>query len=61
MYFVSDDDENVVGVLTEREAEPAITTFDTRKTAAEVMLATNAVPGGDGPRRRRQHAATHGG
>lgn len=44
MYFVSDDDENVVGVLTEREAEPAITTFDTRKTAAEVMLATNAVP-----------------
>jgi hypothetical protein len=27
MYFVADDDENVVGVLTEREAEPAITSF----------------------------------
>jgi Zn-dependent protease/CBS domain-containing protein len=44
MYFVADDDENVVGVLTEREAEPAITSFDTRKTAADVMLATNSVP-----------------
>jgi len=44
MYFVADDDENVVGVLTEREAEPAITSFDTRKTAADVMLATNSIP-----------------
>ncbi|HLF77362.1 MAG TPA: site-2 protease family protein [Dehalococcoidia bacterium] len=43
IYFVADDDENVVGVLTEREAEPAITSFDTRRTAAEVMRSTSDV------------------
>jgi Zn-dependent protease/CBS domain-containing protein len=43
IYFVADDDENVVGVLTEREAEPAITSLDMRKTAAEVMRSTREI------------------
>jgi Zn-dependent protease/CBS domain-containing protein len=43
IFFVADDDENVVGVLTHREAEPALADAGPHKTAADVMLSTREV------------------
>jgi predicted transcriptional regulator len=43
IFFVADDDENVVGVLTDREAEPAIAASDSRRKVADVMVSTREV------------------
>jgi Zn-dependent protease len=44
MYFVSDDDEQVVGVLTEREVDSLPASERDVKTAADVMVDTQQVP-----------------
>lgn len=44
IYFVSDDDERVVGVLTEREIEKLTSTEREVRTAADVMVDTQEMP-----------------
>jgi Zn-dependent protease len=44
LFFISDDDEQVVGVLTEREVDAVDIDARNRRTAGEVMVPTASMP-----------------
>jgi Zn-dependent protease/CBS domain-containing protein len=44
VFFISDDDEQVVGVLTEREVEAVEVDERNRRTAGDVMVSTATMP-----------------